>query len=135
MNSSTRIYTRHHAWLISTPASESSDNSQEYTLGITDYAQQQLGDIVFVDLPEIGQKTQAEEACLVVESVKSASDVICPVVGEITQVNQALADEPELINESPYDQGWIVRIKVDNNSAIESKMTQDEYNALIAEDA
>lgn len=122
------IYTQHHVWMLV-------DGNQEYLLGITNYAQQQLGDIVFVDLPEVGAATRSGEACLVVESVKSASDVICPVEGEIIQINQDLVDEPELINESPYKQGWIVRIKVKQEGAIESKMTQDEYNNYILENA
>jgi glycine cleavage system H protein len=103
-------------------------NQQIFTIGITDFAQQQLGDIVFVDLPEAGVTTQAGEACLVVESVKSASDVICPVNGEIIEVNDQLADEPELINESPYEKGWIIKIKVAESYDIEGKMTLDEYN-------
>lgn len=125
VDSNAKIFTQEHAWLA--PYAD-----QEYVLGITEFAQDQLGDIVFVDLPDIGQKTQAGESCLVVESVKSASDVICPINGEITQVNQLLTDEPELINESPYDKGWIVRIRVNNNEVIESKMTQDEYNAHVS---
>ena len=125
---SDRIYTQHHVWLMS-------ENDNEYVLGITQFAQEQLGDIVFVDLPSSGLQTQAGEACLVVESVKSASDVICPIAGEITQVNESLADEPELINESPYDKGWLVRIKVDENSVIEGNMTEQEYNGYVAESA
>ena len=123
-----RIYTQHHVWLLQ-------QSSEEYLLGITEFAQEQLGDIVFVELPEVGKKTQVNEACLVVESVKSASDVICPIEGEIIQVNEALADEPELINESPYEQGWIVRIKLQQGSAIEAKMTHDEYNNYVSENA
>ena len=120
-NKSDRIYTLSHVWL-------EQQNEHVFTLGITDFAQQQLGDIVFVDLPQSGVNTQAGEACLVVESVKSASDVICPVDGEIIEVNNQLADEPELINESPYEKGWIVKIKVAENHVIEGKMTLDEYN-------
>lgn len=127
------ICTREHVWLL--PSDDQENNTQEYVLGISQFAQEQLGDIVFVDLPEVGASTQAGEACLVVESVKSASDVVCPIQGEILQVNEALVDEPELINESPYDQGWIVRIKAQENSAIEGKMTQDEYNKYILESA
>jgi glycine cleavage system H protein len=120
-DTSDRIYTQSHVWL-------QAQNGSEFILGITDFAQQQLGDIVFVDLPKSGVKTQAGEACLVIESVKSASDVICPVAGEIVQVNNQLADEPELINESPYEKGWIVKIKVAEDHVIEGKMTLDEYN-------
>ena len=118
---SDKIYTQSHVWLEPL-------NEHEFTLGITDFAQQQLGDIVFVDLPELGTITHAGKSCLVVESVKSASDVICPVAGEIIQVNDQLEDEPELVNESPYEKGWIVRIKVAENYVIEGKVTLDEYN-------
>tara|TARA_R110002049_G_scaffold252264_2_gene427394 strand:+ start:119631 stop:120026 length:396 start_codon:yes stop_codon:yes gene_type:complete len=120
-NTPDRIYTENHVWLTL-------QAEQVFTLGITEYAQQQLGDIVFADLPELGASTHAGTACLVVESVKSASDVICPVNGEIIEVNTRLADEPELINESPYDKGWIVKIKVAEDHVIEGKMTSDEYN-------
>ena len=123
-----RIYTQQHVWLLP-------ENEHEYVLGITQYAQQQLGDIVFVDLPELGAQTQVDSACMVVESVKSASDVICPIEGEIIAINEVLADEPELINESPYDQGWLVKIKLQKNSTIESKMTQDEYNDYVSQHA
>ncbi len=116
-----RIYTQSHVWL-------QPQNGNEFILGVTDFAQQQLGDIVFVDLPKLGVSTQAGEACLVIESVKSASDVICPVVGAIIEVNNQLVDEPELINESPYEKGWIVKIKVDEGHVIQGKMTLDEYN-------
>ncbi len=118
---SDKIYTQSHVWL-------DPQNGHVFTLGVTDFAQEQLGDIVFVDLPELGVNTQAGEACLVVESVKSASDVICPVDGEILEVNNQLADEPELINESPYEKGWIIKIKVAESHVIEGKMTLDEYN-------
>ena len=127
-NISDRIYTQHHVWL-------SAVGDHEYALGITDYAQEQLGDIVFVELPEPGMATSAESACMVVESVKSASDVICPVQGRVVAVNQQLVDEPELINESPYDKGWIVRIKVDESNVITGKMTLDEYNEQLLNSA
>lgn len=125
---SERIFTRHHVWVL--PGSD-----QDCMLGITDYAQQQLGDIVYVELPIAGTSTQVDAPCLVVESVKSASDVICPVQGEISQINDALNNEPELINESPYNLGWIVRIKLSQESAIEGKMTEDEYNNYVSENS
>jgi len=118
------IYTQHHVWLLA-------KGNQEYVLGITQFAQEQLGDIVFVDLPKVGSPTHMGEACLVVESVKSASDVICPIEGEIITINEALIDDPEIINESPYDRGWIVKIKGQQEGAIEGKMTQDEYNSYV----
>ncbi len=127
-NSSDRIYTQQHVWLCAA-------SGHEYILGITDYAQEQLGDIVFVELPELGTLTHLGAACVVVESVKSASDVICPLQGQVIEVNQQLVDEPELINESPYDKGWIVRIKVGENNVITGKMTSDEYNEQLLNSA
>lgn len=123
-----RIYTQDHVWL-----KVISDDT--YELGITSYAQQELGDIVFVDLPSVGALTHAGHACAIVESVKSASDIICPVEGVVSQVNQQLGDEPELINESSYNEGWILRIKVNHGSTIENKMSADEYVAQLSASA
>ena len=97
-------YTETHEWV----------RSQEdgiVTVGITDHAQHLLGDLVFVELPEVGRVVAAAEGCAVVESVKAASDVYSPVDGVIVEVNELLADNPELINEDPYEEGWILRIK------------------------
>ncbi|MCP5126683.1 MAG: glycine cleavage system protein GcvH [Gammaproteobacteria bacterium] len=97
-------YTETHEWV----------RSQEdgiVTVGITDHAQHLLGDLVFVELPEAGRVVTAAEGCAVVESVKAASDVYSPVDGVIVEVNELLADNPELINEDPYEEGWILRIK------------------------
>ena len=118
------IFTQDHIWLL-----PMGDN--KFTLGISEYAQQQLGDLVFVELPEINAPTHTGKACAVVESVKSASDIICPVDGEIIEVNGALEDSPELINESPYQQGWIARIKCNTNSEIAGKMNADQYNQFL----
>ncbi|MDX1656852.1 MAG: glycine cleavage system protein GcvH [Candidatus Competibacteraceae bacterium] len=97
-------YTQSHEWVR--------DNGDgTVTVGITDHAQQQLGDLVFVEAPETGRTLEAGEACAVVESVKAASDVYAPVAGEVVDSNQALADSPELINSDPYGEGWIYRIK------------------------
>lgn len=120
-NTSDRIYTQSHVWLVK-------ESENQFILGITEYAQEQLGDIVFVDLPSLGTQVRAGEACLVVESVKSASDVIFPVQGEIMAVNDQLVDEPGLINESPYEKGWIAKVRVDADYVIEGKMTLHEYN-------
>ncbi|HAS50883.1 MAG TPA: glycine cleavage system protein GcvH [Gammaproteobacteria bacterium] len=81
------------------------------TVGITDHAQHLLGDLVFVELPEVGRVVTAAESCAVVESVKAASDIFSPVDGAVVEVNELLADNPELINEDPYGEGWIMRIK------------------------
>ena len=124
-NSLERIFTQHHVWLLPI-------NHDEYILGISDFAQQQLGDIVFVELPAIEDKTEPGNACAVVESVKSASDVICPVSGSVVEVNTELVDSPEIINESPYEQGWIIKIKADVNTVIKGKMILDEYNNYLS---
>ena len=119
-----RLFSEEHVWILS-------EQEGIYILGISDFAQQQLGDIVFVDLPEVGDKTSAQQSCLVVESVKSASDVISPITGQIIAVNEQLIDSPELINESPYEDGWIVQIKGDANTALESNMSEEEYNNFL----
>jgi len=83
------------------------------TVGITDHAQEQLGDMVFVELPELGRVLAAAEECAVVESVKAASDIYSPLAGEIVAINEALADTPELINQDPYGEGWLFRLRID----------------------
>src|SRR5512144_5588 len=84
------------------------------TIGITDHAQHELTDVVFVELPEVGRKIKAGEACAVVESVKTASDIYSPVSGEVTEANQAVVDDPALVNTEPYEDGWFYRIKLSN---------------------
>lgn len=109
-----------------------SQDGEEIVLGISDFAQQQLGDIVFVELPSPGDATSSGESCAVVESVKSASDIICPITAEVIAVNEALADEPELINESPLDRGWILRIKASTDAVKQEVMTAPEYDEFLA---
>jgi len=119
-------YTRTHEWVRA-------DEDGLYTIGITDHAQEQLGDLVFVELPEIGRHCEADEACMVVESVKAASDVYSPVAGEVVEVNEALADSPELVNKDPYGEGWMIRIRPDDPKALEGLMDAEAYRALIEE--
>lgn len=102
-----RWYTKEHEWLIV--------QQDEATVGITDYAQSQLGDVVFVELPEVGKKIKMGQETAVVESVKVASEVFSPIDGEVTAVNQALIESPGLLNSSPYDQGWILKIKLESD--------------------
>lgn len=97
-------YTKTHEWARL-------EDDGAVTVGITDHAQAQLGDMVFIELPLVGRVLRAGEECAVVESVKAASDVYSPAAGEITAVNEALADKPELINQDPYGEGWIFRLK------------------------
>jgi glycine cleavage system H protein len=97
------------------------------TIGITDYAQNALGDIVYVELPEVGKKLQQGKEAAVVESVKAASDVYAPVSGEVTEVNSALKDQPALINSSPQEKGWFFKIKLANENEFQSLMDDSAY--------
>lgn len=114
-------YTKSHEWLRSLP-----DGSLE--IGITDHAQQTLGDLVFVEVPEPGRKLAAGDACAVVESVKAASDVYSPIAGEVAAGNERLAKEPELVNQDPYGQGWILRVKPAGETGAEL-LDADGYRA------
>jgi glycine cleavage system H protein len=102
------------------------------TVGITDHAQHELTDVVFVELPEVGRKIKAGDACAVVESVKTASDIYSPVSGEITEVNQAVVDDPALVNSEPYEDGWFYRIKLSNPAELESLLGPEQYKVQIS---
>jgi glycine cleavage system H protein len=99
-------------------------------VGITDFAQEQLGDLVYIEMPELGRKVEAGEQCAVVESVKTASDLFSPIAGEIVAVNVALADEPEEVNNSPY-QAWLFCIRADELSGLDQLMDADAYRLMI----
>ncbi len=101
------------------------------TLGITWYAQDSLGEIVFFDPPQVGATTTKDESYAEVESVKAVSDVIAPLSGEVTEVNEALKDAPEKINESPYDDGWLVRIRLSNPSEADDLLDAAAYEATL----
>ncbi len=118
-------YTKSHEWLRV-------EDDGLITVGISDHAQQLLGDLVFVELPESGTDFVAGDECCVVESVKAASDVYMPISGEIVEVNEALADEPEIINDSPYDNGWLFKVKASADE-LEDLMDAEEYTAEIDE--
>ena len=117
-------YTKSHEWLRTLP-----DGTIE--IGITDHAQQALGDLVFVEVPEAGRHLAAGDACAVVESVKAASDVYSPLAGEVTSGNPKLATEPELINRDPYGEGWIMRVKPAGGAATET-LDAKSYEAVAA---
>lgn len=104
------------------------------TVGISDFAQNSLGDVVYVELPEVGREVAQQEQVAVVESVKAASDIYAPVSGTIVAVNSVLADSPETINESPYEKGWFFKIKISDESELDSLLDADGYDA-ICEDA
>lgn len=102
------------------------------TVGITDHAQELLGDMVFVELPAIGATYSAGDDCVVVESVKAASDVCCPVSGDVTEANEVVTESPELINQQPYGDGWIFRICPADKGALGGLLTASDYAKLIA---
>ncbi|MBS6436405.1 MULTISPECIES: glycine cleavage system protein GcvH [Pantoea] len=104
-----------------------------FTVGITEHAQELLGDMVFVDLPDVGNSYSAGDECAVAESVKAASDIYAPVSGEIVAVNDALGDSPELVNSEPYAAGWLFRIKPSDESELDSLLDADAYKASIDE--
>ena len=103
------------------------------TVGISEHAQDLLGDIVFVELPDIGMELDAEEESAIVESVKAASDVYAPLSGEVIEVNEKLLDEPEIVNSSPIEDGWFFKIKLNDASSFKNLMTEEEYNATCEE--
>ncbi len=100
-------------------------------VGITDFAQSQMGDIVFVDLPKVGQKVEKEKQCCVVESVKSAFDIYSPVSGEIIEVNTNLSNEPQLINQDAFGKGWIFKIKLTNTSELDTLLSYNDYEEFL----
>ena len=103
------------------------------TIGISDHAQALLGDLVFVELPEVGTELVAGDECCVVESVKAASDVYMPISGEVLEVNEALADEPEIINAAPYDNGWLFKVQPSNEDEVADLLDAEAYQAEIDE--
>ncbi len=118
------IYAASHEW-----AKQLGDDVIE--VGISDYAQQSLGDVVYVELPEVGQEVTAGQECCAVESVKAASDIYAPVSGTVIEVNTALADEPELLNESPFADGWMFRIKASDTQELANLMSAQSYLAQL----
>ena len=102
------------------------------TVGITDHAQHELTDVVFVELPEAGKTIKAGEACAVVESVKTASDIYSPISGEITEVNRAVVDNPALVNSEPYGGGWFFKLKLANPGEVNSLLSAQQYQTQIS---
>ncbi|NLC21541.1 MAG: glycine cleavage system protein GcvH [Halomonadaceae bacterium] len=121
-------YNDTHEWVL--------DNGDgTVTIGITDHAQEALGDVVFVELPELGRALTKGEEFSVVESVKAASDLYAPLAGEVIAVNEELEDAPETINESPYENGWIIKVRVDDAGAVAALLDADAYQAVIDSEA
>ncbi len=120
-------YTEDHEWL--------KVENGVGTTGITDFAQEELGDIVFVELPEVGDEFQQHDNFGVIESVKAVSDLYLPVSGEITEINEKLLDQPELVNDEPYQGGWIVKIKLSDEEELDELMDTEEYQEFLEEEA
>jgi glycine cleavage system H protein len=122
-----RRYAKSHEWV-----KDEGDGS--FTIGITAHAQELLGDLVFVDLPEVGSQIEAGTDCGVVESVKAASDIYSPVTGEVIAINEALEGAPETINEDAYSAGWMFKVKVTDSESMAELLDADGYDAVIAEE-
>ena len=118
-------YTEDHEWLH--------PDGDVIVVGITEFAATQLGDVVFVELPEIETRVAKGDEVVVIESVKAASDIVAPLDGEIVEVNEALVDNPALVNEDPTGDAWFFKMKVEDDSALDDFMTEDEYKDHIGE--
>jgi glycine cleavage system H protein len=116
-------YTKEHEWIKL--------EGDEAVIGVTDFAQKQLGDIIYVELPEVGKALEVHQAVGVIESVKSVSDVYSPVVGEVVAVNEELNKTADLVNKDPHGKGWIVRLKVKDKGAVEALMTVSDYEKYL----
>jgi len=118
-------YTEEHEWV--------KVEGDVATVGITDYAQEKLGEVIYVELPEVGKRYEAMQPMAVVESVKAASDIYAPVSGEILEVNQNVAGDPSLVNKSPYGDGWFVKLKVSDPSEVGKLLTAEQYAGKVQE--
>lgn len=117
-------YTESHEWV-----SVEADGSVR--IGISDHAQESLGDLVFVELPEVGDSVDQGDACAVVESVKAASDIYSPITGEVLAVNEALEDDPGLVNADPYGDGWLFQVSLDDSGELENLLDAEAYEASL----
>ncbi len=120
-------YSKEHEWLVL-------EGGGIATMGISDFAQKQLGDIVSVELPKLGSSYNQMQPIAIVDSVKASSDIYSAVSGEVVEVNEDLIEKPELINQSPYQLGWIVKIKLSNIQDLDKLMTEDEYNVFVGQE-
>ncbi|MBN2317543.1 MAG: glycine cleavage system protein GcvH [Acidobacteria bacterium] len=119
------LYSTDHEWI--------SVQDSIATIGITDYAQHELGDVVFVDLPEVGDSFETNEPFGSVESVKAVSEIFCPVSGEVIEINSTLVANPELINESPHDRAWMIKIRIANSEELNELMSAEAYEEYLQE--
>ena len=119
-------FTKEHEWILM------KDNIA--LVGITDFAQKQLGDIVSVELPSVDNEFKQNDAMAIIDSIKASSDIYCPLDGKVVAINEELLQNPELINKSPFESGWIVKLEPSNMSQLENLMTEEEYKKLVGED-
>ncbi len=118
------LYSKEHEWL--------DVNDDVCTMGITQFAQSELGEVVFVDLPEVGQSFEADEEIGTVESVKAVAEVYTPLTGEILEINEALEDAPELVNDEPHSDGWFVKMRFSSPSELEGLMNAEQYEEFVS---
>ena len=123
LNPADRRYTSEHEWI--------KPEGDHYVVGITAFAQDQLGDIVYVELPKVGDRVEAGNTFGVIESVKTASDLYAPVSGEVVEVNGELVDRPQSVNDDPYEGGWMIKVRAANTAAVEQLLTADQYSEQI----
>lgn len=123
------LYTKDHEWLR-----RDADSADEVTIGITEFAQEQLGDVVYLELPPEGTALTVGEPFGEIESAKTVAELFAPVGGELIGVNAELEERPELVNESPYDEGWIVRVRIADASELDQLLDADAYQSLIPEE-
>ncbi len=126
MNPTDRKYSKDHEWVLM-------DGSSTGVVGITEFAQDHLGDVVYLDLPKVGTKLAQFDKLGEVESVKAVSDIFSPVSGEIVDINESLSGSPELVNEDPFGQGWLVRIETSDPMELDSLLTAEQYEAFLSE--
>lgn len=127
MYSENNLYSKDHEWVLV------QDNVG--TIGITDYAQHELGDVVYVDLPEVGDVFESGDPFGSVESVKAVSEVFCPVSGEVIEVNSKLEESPELINQSPHEMAWMIKVRIANPDELKELLSAEEYEEYLQEQA
>ena len=117
------LFTKEHEWI--------KKEDDVASIGITEYAQKELGDIVYVDLPSVGDTITKGDACSNIESVKAVSDIYAPITGEIIEINETLEDKPELLNQDPYVEGWIFKVRIDDSDELEELMNHEEYEEYL----
>jgi glycine cleavage system H protein len=121
------LYTKDHEWVMV--------QGNVATVGITDYAQHELGDVVYVELPEVGDTFEANEPFGSVESVKAVSEIFCPVSGEVIDVNSKLQETPEVVNESPHEKAWMIKLRISNGDELKELLSAEEYEEYLQEQA